>query len=624
MGSVAVPPSWVIDDEPTCLIGKSEYPQRGTAPFPTKAEEIQAVFSTFLSDFNDIFASRDYVRLSSVFNTESSFWRDHIGLTDSKFTTLSSFEIVPFIKYHGCQIRSFSGDREPAVKSLDLAGTIKTIQSFITFESTVGTGRGVIRLIQDVHDSNQWKIYTIYTALWDLHGFHENASTGANRPMHGKPASIPKSMNWKDYVEEKQQFKDEEPAVLVVGAGHCGLMTAARLGMLGVKTLVIDKQSRVGDSWRKRYHHLTLHDPCWMNAMPYLAYPTNWPMYASKDKLADFMEYYASALELNVWNQTQIIKATWSDEKKRWTVVLESNRMSTPIRSIHYPRHIVQATGLNGLPKMPDVPQILPFGGKIYHSSEFIGAGKDYAGKKIAVVGTGNSGHDIAYDAYLHGANVTMVQRSSTYVISMKSTTQILTAKYNESIPTTDTDIMNCASPVSLLQRMSSEIGEVMYNQDLPLLHSLQAVGFSTVTPPNLPSILTLAQTRASGFHIDIGCSSVIASGGIKVHQGRNISHLTQDSMVFDDGSSLEADEIIYATGYVSGKTWTRQIFGDSVADRIETIWGMDPQGEQRGVFKRSGHPGFWVAAGSFWFARHYSRFLALQIKGIEEGVSEF
>ena len=85
-------------------------------------------------------------------------------------------------------------------------------------------------------------------------------------------------------------------------------MTAARLNMLGVPTLIIDKQERSGDAWRTRYHHLVLHDPCWMNAMPYMPYPPNWPVskhsitdrelgltkcpqiLASKDKMADFFE----------------------------------------------------------------------------------------------------------------------------------------------------------------------------------------------------------------------------------------------------------------------------------------------------------------------------------------------
>jgi cation diffusion facilitator CzcD-associated flavoprotein CzcO len=74
------------------------------------------------------------------------------------------------------------------------------------------------------------------------------------------------------------------------GAGHSGLMTAARLNMIGISNLIIDRQKRSGDVWRTRYHKLVLHDPCWMNAMPYLAYPSNWPIYASKDKQADFLE----------------------------------------------------------------------------------------------------------------------------------------------------------------------------------------------------------------------------------------------------------------------------------------------------------------------------------------------
>jgi cation diffusion facilitator CzcD-associated flavoprotein CzcO len=98
--------------------------------------------------------------------------------------------------------------------------------------------------------------------------------------------------------------------VLVLGAGHSGLSAAARLKALGLDTLVVEKNSRVGDNWRTRYRSLNLHNEVWANQMPYLLFPPTWPAYCSKDKIADWFESYASILDLNVWTGTYLERAS--------------------------------------------------------------------------------------------------------------------------------------------------------------------------------------------------------------------------------------------------------------------------------------------------------------------------
>ncbi|RDW64971.1 hypothetical protein BP6252_10622 [Coleophoma cylindrospora] len=609
MGSIANPSTWARDNEPSHPIQKVDYPKASSAPVPTEGTEIRQIISDLLHSFNDILSRKEFVKLPEVLNTESSYWKDHIGITETKFTTLTgAARITEFIHENGCLIKSIAADKDPKSASIDPAGTVKCLQSFITFDSEIGTGRGLVNIIRDVDDGDKWKIYTLYTFLYDLHGVSERDVLGENRALYTRPDNFPKEKNWKDYVEEKKRFVDDEPAVLIVGAGHCGLMAAARLEMLGVKCLIIDIQKRGGDMWRNRYHNLCLHDPCWMNKMPYFPYPANWPSFASKDQIAGFLEYYVTALNLNLWNQTSIISSTWNAEVAHWTVVLENRSTGSPVRTTHHPRHLVQATGLNGAPRMPNFQGVSDFQGKIYHSSEFAGATPQHAGKKVIVVGAGNSGHDIAYHAHQHGAKVTMVQRSETYVVGHTTMIDAFKSRYNEQTHTEDADIIFAAMPISVTNRIGHDVGLMFYRQDLPLLESLQKAGFKVVTPPeyispcfkypnhpadqlslatSLPSLVVLTQTRAGGFYVDIGCSPLIASGEIKMHQGRNISHLSATSMVFDDGSEVEADEIILATGFVGVKVHTRKTFGDQVADSIDTIWGIDEEGEQRGVFKR-------------------------------------
>src|SRR6202012_5058781 len=97
-------------------------------------------------------------------------------------------------------------------------------------------------------------------------------------------------------------YVDRDPAVLVVGAGQAGLSIAARLGQLQVDTLIVDRERRIGDNWRNRYHALVLHNQVHVNHLPYMPFPPNWPTYIPKDKLANWFETYAESMGLNVWS----------------------------------------------------------------------------------------------------------------------------------------------------------------------------------------------------------------------------------------------------------------------------------------------------------------------------------
>ena len=114
----------------------------------------------------------------------------------------------------------------------------------------------------------------------------------------------------------KVAFESSQPDVVVIGAGQGGLAVAANLGLLGVDTLVLEKNERVGDSWRKRYRSLVLHDPVWADHLPYLPFPASWPIYAAKDKIADWLEFYASAMELNVWTSTEILSSAYDRSRR--------------------------------------------------------------------------------------------------------------------------------------------------------------------------------------------------------------------------------------------------------------------------------------------------------------------
>ena len=115
------------------------------------------------------------------------------------------------------------------------------------------------------------------------------------------------------------------------------------------------------------------------------------------------------------------------------------------------------------------------------------------------------------------------------------------------------------------------------------------------LTPENLRTHRLLV---GKGYYIDVGCAQLIIDGKVKVKRA-GLERLTETGVVFDDGTALDADVVVLATGYTNMRENARGIFGDEVADRVRTVWGVDEEGELRTVWRDSGHPGFWFAGGA-------------------------
>lgn len=403
--------------------------------------------------------------------------------------------------------------------------------------------------------------------------------------------------------------------------------------MLGVKALIIDQNDRVGDNWRKRYHQLVLHDPVWYDHMPYLPFPAQWPVFTPKDKLADFFVAYASLLELNVWTSTSLGEsAKWNESKKCWEVVVVTDKVDedgglSRNKTILHPRHIIQATGHSGKKNQPTFPGAENFrGDRLCHSSEFSGARPDGRGKKAVVVGSCNSAHDIAQDFAEKGYDVTIVQRSSTCVVSSSSITDIaLKPLYSEtSPPVAEADLLLQGLPSAVLKAAEAATTAKQADNDKSILEGLAKAGFKTDKGIDGSGLLIKYFSRGGGYYIDVGASQLIADGKIGVKQGQEIAEVLPNGLRFADGSELEADEVVLATGYQSMRSQTRQLLGDAVADKVSEVWGYNEEGEMRTVWQRSGHPGLWLHGGNLALCRYYSLPLALQIKGIEEGLYDY
>jgi cation diffusion facilitator CzcD-associated flavoprotein CzcO len=600
-----------------------EYP--ATMP-ADNVDNAKSVAASIISLFNSALSDRNFQALQSLFFSENSYWRDHLALSWDLRTLKGRQNIDAYVKGSKTpllkvEIDDGSAFKEPGFNPIDAWGDVKGIRFFITFETEIGRGQGVVTL---AFADGEWKIFTISTVMTELKGFEE--PTGKRRSRGVEHGGNPERKNWKETRQAEGEFEKSEPRVLILGAGQGGLTVAARLKMLNVSSLMIDQNERVGDNWRKRYHQLVLHDPVWYDHMPYIPFPSHWPVFTPKDKLAEFFEAYVKLLELNVWTTTSITSTSWSDEKKEWTVTVERRKPdgTTDIRTLH-PRHIVQATGHSGKKNFPSIAGMGSFTGtRLCHSSEFPGASPDGKGKKAVVVGCCNSGHDIAQDFYEKGYDVTIVQRSTTCVVSSSSITEIgLKGLYDEDAPPVeDADLFLWGIPSSLFKAQQVKLTKVQNAHDGETLDGLRKAGFALDNGPDDAGLLMKYFQRGGGYYIDVGASRLIIDGKIKVKQGQEISSILPTGLKFADGSLLEADEIVFATGYQNMRSQARIIFGDEVADRVGDVWGFNAEGEFRTMWQKSGHPGLWFMGGNLALSRYYSRILALQIKGLEEGVA--
>ncbi|RLL95775.1 hypothetical protein CFD26_105750 [Aspergillus turcosus] len=557
--------------------------------------------------------------LSELFHKDS-WWRDMLAL-DWDFRTIHTVsEIEEYISRNQPRARltafrlQYEGRFQPKVE--EPVEGLRWISSMFFFESRVGSGTGVLRLTQD--EAGVWKAYSLYTSLQELKGFEE--PLGLRRPK-GTIESMPGSLGQGNWLERRQrqfEFQNEEPTVLLVG--QAGLNTAARLQSLGISCLVVDRNERIGDNWRKRYRTLVTHDPVEFTHMAYLPFPRNWPLFTPKDKLADWFEAYARIMELNVWLKTSVKSAVYDDTKAQWTVTVA--RGDTGSERVLHPRHIVWCTGHSGEPKIPTFPGQAQFKGTVYHGSQHRDA-SDYnvKGKKVVVVGTGNSGHDIAQNFYENGADVTMLQRSGTYVITADKGVLMMHEGLHEENgpPTEEADIIFESLPYPVRFALDVHFTKRAYEAEKDILDGLQAAGFELDFGVDGAGISRAYMTRGGGYYIDVGCSQLIADGKVKIKRSpEGIAGFNDRGLLLKDGSALDADIVVLATGYDNMRTTVRKVLGDRVADRCRDVWDLDEEGEINAMWRPSGHPGFWFMGGNLALCRIYSKFLALQIKAIE------
>jgi thioredoxin reductase len=581
-----------------------------------RTETVAALAENWLAQFDTALAQGDGVLLAALFHRDS-YWRDVLALTWDIRTVSGADAILKELKQHAGRAAPAGFRVDPdrtAPRRVKRAGT-ETIEAIFQFETAQGRGSGVLRLTPDPDDGNRPKAWTLLTTLDELKGLEE--TVGRARPTGQSHARDFRGPNWLDQRKSAAAYTDSDPTVLVVGGGQAGLSIAARLTQLKVDTLIVDREARVGDNWRNRYHALTLHNQVQVNHLPYMPFPPNWPTYIPKDKLAGWFEAYVESMEINYWPGTEFLGGSYDDALGRWSVRLR--RADGTVRAMH-PRHVVMATGVSGIPSLPDIPTLKNFGGTVLHSSRY-DDGEPWKGKRALVIGTGNSGHDIAQDLHSSGATVTLVQRSPTLVVNVEPSAQLAYALYDEGPPTEDCDLIATSMPFSLVRKshiLLTEQGKVL---DKSLLDGLTRVGFRLDFGEEGSGWQFKYLTRGGGYYFNVGCSDLVVAGEIGLVQFADIAEFVAAGARMRDGETIAADLIVLATGYKGQEVLVRKLFGDEIANRVGPIWGFGDTAELRNMYTRTPQPGLWFIAGSLAQCRIYSKYLGLQIKARESGL---
>jgi putative flavoprotein involved in K+ transport len=574
---------------------------------------------TVLSQLDEALAAGDIERVLGLF-ADQCYWRDLVAFTWNIKTMESKAAIGAML---GAQLAGVGPSHWTLDEKQGVSDEGGVITGWFTFETGVARGYGLIRL-------RDGKIWTLLTSMAELKGFEE--PLGFDRPMGAKHGAARHRKTWKEEREEEARTLgfEAQPYALIVGGGQGGIALGARLRQLGVPAIIVEKNPRPGDSWRNRYKSLCLHDPVWYDHLPYLPFPPNWPVFSPKDKLGDWLEMYARIMELNYWGSTTCKSAKYDAAKKEWTVGVEREGREIVLR----PKQLVLATGMSGKPNLPGFPGMDRFRGEQHHSSKHPGP-DGYQGKKVVVIGSNNSAHDICAALWENDVDVTMVQRSTTHIVRSDTLMDIgLGALYSEQavrngIDHHKADLIFASVPYAILHEFQIPLYKQMKERDKDFYAGLEKAGFRLDWGSDGSGLFMKYLRRGSGYYIDIGASQLIIDGKIKLKAGQ-VEAITETGVKLDDGTEIPADVIVYATGYGSMNGWAADLISQEVADKVGKVWGLgsgtpkDPgpwEGEERNMWKPTQQEALWFHGGNLHQSRHYSQFLSLQLKARMEGL---
>lgn len=374
--------------------------------------------------------------------------------------------------------------------------------------------------------------------------------------------------------------------------GQTGLNVAAQLKHMGVDVLLIDKVPRLGDTWRNRYKTVRTHTPNHIDHYSFLKYPSNWPAYLEREKVSDWQEHYATIMGLDIMLGTTVTKVEYDEKSRQYTVEAESAEG----KHFFHPNQLVLATGVfSPKPLMPEIPGQDVFKGQVYHAAQHKSAHNvpDLSNKRVAIIGSGTTAHDLAQDFANSGAKeVSMIQRSAIFSFSPQALEKTFLSFWDmPGVSTEEADLMANSFPTAVGRTMSIGQTEMMREIDKDALVGLEKAGMKVKRASEVGyGFADQLLIKLGQFYLNQGAWQMITDGRIKVHACEaGVAEFASDGVVLKNGNKVAADVVIFATGWQHCSLTVEELMGKKVANIVGTVMNFDEEQERIAV---SGHCG--------------------------------
>ncbi|OAG01922.1 flavin-containing monooxygenase [Paraphaeosphaeria sporulosa] len=557
--------------------------------------------------------------------TEDAIWRDTCALTGTLRTFYSAKLLLKvwqqLYSKHSPTDFSINPKTSRVIRLGPHGAWVESMFTFKTHGPYPATCSGIIGLVPANDEQTRWKIWLLSTILERIHGQPDVEYLQPLKPEHSQTEPrIGECECRQRSCTNGHTATPSQYECIVVGGSITGLCMAARLQAMGISYLLVEKHDNVGDNWTQdRYHSLKLHTSKCFNQMPYepRTFREEHPYHLGTSDLADGFQRFVDTFGINCMLGTELRAGTHDPATDRWTLKLKQGEETVTISA----NHCVLAVGNMGIkPQMPTYPGRELFQGEVMHGIQWRNADRWRGQKKRGVcIGSANTAHGVIADMANAGfASVTMIQRSRTFLLPSSTFGALVDPVYNYETPLPLSDRMLLGYPLPVKRLMAKAGIKMCADANPKYFDEMEARGWEIERDGDLWGMM---YDREGGHFFDTSSGKHIANGSVKVICNALPVAYTPTGLEMSDGTHLDADVIIFATGYTGTlRDTATKIFGDEIGNKLEEFWQCDEEGESRGAWKFTGHPKLWYTGHGFAHARYYSRFVAIHIKAELEG----
>ncbi len=339
---------------------------------------------------------------------------------------------------------------------------------------------------------------------------------------------------------------------LIIGAGPAGLAVAGRFRKQNISFVIVEQTDKIAWSWHNHYDRLLLHTVKELSHLPHLEFPSEYPRYIPKDKLAEYYHNYAEHFDIKPSFNVQVQSIRRVEAEDNWII--------TTNKHTYRSKNVILATGVNRVPFWPQWKNQKSFKGEVIHSRSYKNA-LPFKNKKVLIVGMGNTGAELALDLSEHHIDVTISVRSPLLIVprDINGRPVQLTARKLEKLPF----------------GLGKWIGKLVRRI---VIGDLSNYGISISREDPIDHLKRTGKTPV----IDLGTVKHIKSKKIKVVG--DIASFYERGVILKSGTKIESDIVILATGY---RAKVEQFIENTegLLDRYGVPIDIIGRGEYKGLF---------------------------------------